>query len=57
MDREHINKRLFGNSLEGNNRIPLTQKTTQKLRGVRLKEESSDYQSEGLGLIPKLRSN
>ena len=29
MDREKINKRLFGSSLEGNNRIPLTQKATQ----------------------------
>ena len=29
MDREQINKRLFGSSLEGNNRIPLTQKATQ----------------------------
>jgi len=32
MDRERINKRLFGISLEGNNRIPLTQKATQTLR-------------------------
>ena len=30
--------------------------TTNKICGVRIKRDSSDYQSEGLGAVPKFRS-
>jgi hypothetical protein len=32
MDRGYKNKRLFGSLLEGNNLLPLTQKTTQRFK-------------------------
>ena len=56
VDREKINKRLFGVSLEGNNRIPLTQKTTQKLCGIGIKRDSLNYQFRGCGAVPQSRS-